>query len=378
MKKLFLVLHFAFYALLLQSQNIGVGTTTPKTRLHVVDSSVVFSADNDVLSTPGKIGVNGAGRRMLWYADKAAFRAGYVSGGQWNKDSIGNYSFAAGDNSVAKGDASAAFGVSAARGFGSFATGLGANAEGFTSVALGTDADAFGDYSVAIGYTVSAGEVSVAMGSNAVADGYCASIGMNTTATGYGSTALGYYTTASGAHSTALGNYAGTSGHAGSFSIGDNTGTSAALIGSTADNQMSMRFDGGYRLYSNNAKTAGVTLASGGGSWTAVSDRRLKENFRTINAEDLLNKVATLPITNWNYKSQPASQRHIGPMAQDFYAAFHLDGEGADTTINTMDISGVNMAAIQALEKRTAALKKENEELKARLQKLEALVLKKQ
>jgi Tfp pilus assembly protein PilN len=60
-------------------------------------------------------------------------------------------------------------------------------------------------------------------------------------------------------------------------------------------------------------------------------------------------------------------------MAQDFHAAFGLDGIGNDTTINTVDIDGVNMAAIQALEKRTALLQQENEQLKARLQQYEQL-----
>ncbi|GAB3816992.1 tail fiber domain-containing protein [Pontibacter rugosus] len=75
----------------------------------------------------------------------------------------------------------------------------------------------------------------------------------------------------------------------------------------------------------------------------------------------MLLKVAALPITEWNYKSQTANERHIGPMAQDFYAAFRLDGIGRDTTINTVDIDGVNMVAIQALEKRTTEQQKQIE-----------------
>jgi trimeric autotransporter adhesin len=55
----------------------------------------------------------------------------------------------------------------------------------------------------------------------------------------------------------------------------------------------------------------------------------------------------------WNYLTQDASIRHAGPMAQDFHAAFGL-GE-SDLLINTVDIDGVNMAAVKALEARTAA-----------------------
>ena len=54
----------------------------------------------------------------------------------------------------------------------------------------------------------------------------------------------------------------------------------------------------------------------------------------------LLARVLALPITTWNYKAQAPEIRHLGPMAQDFFDAFHL-GEG-DTTISSVDIDGVN------------------------------------
>lgn len=69
-------------------------------------------------------------------------------------------------------------------------------------------------------------------------------------------------------------------------------------------------------------------------------------------------------MTEWNYIHQPDKQRHMGCMAQDFYEAFHLNGE-SDTTINTFDIDGVNMAGIQALKIRTDELKKRTDELQA-------------
>src|SRR6185503_12527580 len=45
--------------------NLGVGTTTPLSRLHVVDSSILFSAAGNVLASPGNMPISGAGRRML-------------------------------------------------------------------------------------------------------------------------------------------------------------------------------------------------------------------------------------------------------------------------------------------------------------------------
>ena len=60
--------------------NIGIGTTVPAARLQVLDSNVVFSASGSLPNTPGDPPIQGAGRRMMWYANKAAFRVGYVSG----------------------------------------------------------------------------------------------------------------------------------------------------------------------------------------------------------------------------------------------------------------------------------------------------------
>jgi hypothetical protein len=62
----------------------------------------------------------------------------------------------------------------------------------------------------------------------------------------------------------------------------------------------------------------------------------------------------------------PTKDRHYGPMAQDFYEAFGHDGMGVignDTTICTSDFDGINMIAIQALEKRTNELKEKDKEL---------------
>lgn len=82
-----------------------------------------------------------------------------------------------------------------------------------------------------------------------------------------------------------------------------------------------------------------------------------------------------MKLGSWNYLSQnPLKQRHYGPMAQDFYAAFGKDEFGTignDTTINSADFDGVNLIAIQALEKRTQKieqLEKENNALKQQQQ----------
>lgn len=102
-----------------------------------------------------------------------------------------------------------------------------------------------------------------------------------------------------------------------------------------------------------------------GGVWTNASDRNLKENFSAVKSRDVLEKLSRLPISLWNYKTESAEIRHMGPTAQDFYEIFGLGG--SDKTISTIDPSGVALAAIQELHK-------QNEELRARVADLEILV----
>jgi hypothetical protein len=76
----------------------------------------------------------------------------------------------------------------------------------------------------------------------------------------------------------------------------------------------------------------------------------------------VLEKLAALPISTWNYIADGAAVRHLGPMAQDFKAAFGL-GE-SDKVINMVDANGVVMVAIQALYRRIQALEAEVEALR--------------
>ncbi len=103
-----------------------------------------------------------------------------------------------------------------------------------------------------------------------------------------------------------------------------------------------------------------------------TSDRNAKENFTAVNAREILAKVASLPVTQWNFKADRQDVQHIGPMAQDFQAAFQL---GTDAKhISVMDEGGVALAAIQGLNQKLEQKETEITELKARLQRLEQLV----
>ena len=222
--------------------------------------------------------------------------------------------------------------------------------------------------------------------------------------------------TASGAASFAAGSYASAL-HASTF-VWNNGGNAA--FASTGENQFLIRAIGGVGIGTNtpdpgslltvsghtkiigNLVTDGLTsgsLVTGGITATAIggtqgsfsgnvivtgnvvansfvttSDRHAKESFAAVDGREILAQVAALPIQRWNFK-QDADIRHIGPMAQDFYAAFRVGPD--DRHIATVDADGVALAAIQGLheivrekEGEIAAMKKQ---LALMQQQIEAL-----
>lgn len=109
---------------------------------------------------------------------------------------------------------------------------------------------------------------------------------------------------------------------------------------------------------------AGVRLNTGGTSWAAISDRDQKKNFAPVDGDEVLKKLAGMPIRYWNYKwDADDATPHIGPVAQDFMPAFYPGRD--DKRISTLEFDGVELAAIQALHRRAEVRAKEVEELRA-------------
>jgi hypothetical protein len=314
-----------------------------------------FRVDNDgsILSVADYSGgvnttapIEGAGTRFMWYATKAAIRAGQINGTQWDDANIGLYSVAFGQNVRALGDNSIVVGKnSVAANTGTVALGEGHTATGANSVALGYGASTstingsprtgtfvFSDRSVPLTYT------------------------FNSTSPDIESQ---FHPTVTNSFNVRAVN--------GSFFYTNTALTTGFIFNSTTatmtltNSRLSMASDGSTTLTSNSGGSAGVTLPAGGGSWNNLSDRNMKANFAPVNTREILRGVLSLPISTWNYKSQDTSIRHIGPMAQDFFATFKV-GEG-NKTIATIDPDGVALAAIQGL----------NEELKDRDAKIESL-----
>jgi hypothetical protein len=200
---------------------------------------------------------------------------------------------------------------------------------------------------------------------------------------GASNAAAGSYATVPGGHSNlARGDYsfaAGRRAHAtglGCFVWGDSTD---ADVTSSSNNQFTVRSVGGARFFSNTVLSTGVQLAAGGGSWSSISDRDVKRNIEPVNSRAILDQLTQVPLATWNYESQDESIRHIGPMAQDFHAAF---GVGEDERyITGIDADGVALAAIQGLHQivqekncEIESLDSEISNLKSEIDELKSLV----
>ena len=268
------------------------------------------------------------------------------------------------------------------------------------------------------GYKNKTGSYNSFMGTSA---GYSNTIGSDNCYMGY---SAGRYNT-TGSSNSFTGSYAGYSSegssnsfmgkNAGHYSEGDYNsfmGTSAGYSNTGSYNS----FMGSYAGYRNKAGSGNVTIGRGAGPTTANSGVHmrlyidvdtlstsgndepliygefdndfvringtfevtggvsngssidLKENLTIIDRQDILDKVAGLPLQSWNYITQPGVP-HIGATAEDFYAAF---GYGAsDKVISTIDADGIAIAAIQALigenqrlEKKIELLTDENRMMK--------------
>ncbi len=213
---------------------------------------------------------------------------------------------------------------------------------------------------------ITLGGATIAGGNSNTASAFDATVGggINNTASGgasvvpggTGNQALGYASLAAGQQAIA--------DSSGCFVFNDNTNLIRNCGG---PNRFVVRSSGGVWFYTSANDLSGVNAAAGSGSWSAVSDRNAKANFIRVDPGEALARVAAMPINTWNYKTQDAEIRHIGPTAQDFKAAFGV-GED-DTHISMVDADGVALAAIQGVNLKVQA---ENTELRARLAAIEA------
>ena len=414
--------------------------TYPNPTLARLQGTLTTTSGFAVTGGSGAIPVTGAGTRLMWYPGKAAFRAGAAGTTEWDDANVGQWSTAlgnggwasgmeattAGVGSTASGQGAVAMGVGAAAtnfaatafgrnpvasgqvsvamGWQSAASGTGAvamgwatvasadsstamgahtTASGIASVAMGTRTTASGQSAVAMGtLTTASGGLSTAMGGSTAASGWASfAVGAIDTASAYYTVATGYHTVASGNNSTAMGQAASTNGFAGSFVYGDASTTN--VVSAARANEFEVRAAGGFVFATSSDLAFGCSLPAGSGSWGCASSRLLKTDFEPLAGETVLARVRALPVELWSYRAEPGV-RHLGTFAEDFRRAFGLGTDS--TTIGSIDMDGVNLAAVQALELRTRELKEQLDakdreigdlsrqlaELRERLERLEA------
>lgn len=332
------------------------------------DPSDPTNTNNRVTDDYGAIG--GGGGNQAGDGDGDPTNARYATvGGGWSNAASDSYAIVGG------GAGNTASGFAATVGGGD-----GHSASGYASTVGGGSGNSASNYYATVGggngNSASGGWATVGGGAVNTASYYYATVGGGggNIARGYAATVPGGYDNlAQGAFSFAAGRRA-KAYNQGCFVLADATDADEPCVN---DNRFVFRVTNAFYIWTTANHTAGVLLPTGGNAWSSVSDRAAKENFAPVDGREVLDRLASIPIQTWNYKSQDAAIRHIGPVAQDFYAAFGL-GED-DKHISTIDADGVALAAIQGLDslsKEQAArideLEAENALLRQRLNSLEA------
>jgi hypothetical protein len=305
--------------------NAYVGSATIFGNIATGEDSFVGAGDLNLVSGRGSfIGAGGSTYAQTTYAQTRATTAGNQIAGNDSFIGAGDYNNVSGPYS-------------------SIAGGWQNNASApYTAIAGG-----YKNVTSGIQSAVGGGYGNVASGRNAIIPG-------------------GAYNIAGGLDSLAAGN----TSHAtydGTFVWSDYSATTG--VTSTASNQFLARAAGGFFLYSSANLKSGVKLAPGSGSWSSLSDRAAKTEIETVDDARILAKVASLPVSEWSYTEQGTGVRHLGPMAQDFRAAFGL-GED-DKHISAVDEEGVALAAIKALQTEVAEKDQKLNNLEARIEALE-------
>ncbi len=293
-----------------------------------------------------------------------------VGGGQVNTASGANATVGGGQNNDAGGDDATIGG-----GEQNVASGIDATVGG------GNGNDASGeDATVGGGFQndASADLAAVGGGNKNIADG-----GGATVPGGGFNHASGTYSMAAGvrANATLDGTFVWNSFVGRSYSFRPNTFQVSGYNGLDVE-YFDQRVDGGGSrwIYVGPAVT-GQTIAtwtgaylSDAGVWQNNSDRSRKTDFVPAQPQEVLEKLAALPVSTWHYTTETAAVRHLGPTAQDFKAAFGLGSD--EKTIGTVDEEGVALAAIQGLNQKLEAQVKEKDAriaaLERRLTDLEA------
>ena len=240
--------------------------------------------------------------------------------------------------------------------------------------------------------TVAGGERNIASGPRSVVAGgnnNVASNNKSAVAGGEINTAAGFASiVAGGSNNRASGDYSYAAGRRAKTQTAGGTPHNGAFVwadsgnfdfNSAAVNEFAARATGGVRFVTaidgNGVPTNSVSFDTNGnlfttGSVNPPSDVALKTAFGDVSVRDVLMRVLSMPVRSWAYKATP-DVRHVGPTAQDFYAAFGLGID--DRHIATVDADGVALAAIQGLNAKVEEQQRELADLRERFNAAESV-----
>ena len=331
----------------------GPGGHTPAFFKVFQNGSFVATGNLGIGTSPWE----GQGYRTSWHTYKGAFRSGYADN-EWNDANVGFFSWAGGSNSTASGLYALAFGdTNYARSTSSIVFGSGNEVKGAAGFSAGAGNRVCDTYGVALGNNARSGGPYI--------DGKCDPETFNIR--GLAAVAIGYNVTADQDHSFAFGKFASNNGFQGTFVWSDGAPqASADTFRNTANNEFAARATGGFRFRTNLGGTTGCNLPAGSGVFNCTSSRYTKENFMSANG--VLASLRKVPVTTWNYISEGREVRHLGPMAEDFYAQFRL-GTG-NTSIGVQDLAGVSIAAVKELDEQLQQKQAEIERLQNEIKTL--------
>ena len=284
------------------SGDVGIGTTSPVAQLHtqgigVGEGNVVFIGEEKEAG-PGNPPVTGTGTRMMWYPDKAAFRAGYASGIAWDKTYIGRFSVAMGSATMASQIATTAFG------YGSRATGR-----------------------------------------------YSTAFGISGTAASYGSFALGRYNIGTGDSDTWVETDP-------LFEVGNGTSNEVRRNALTVLKNGNIGIGTATPAYKLQVGTAGDGSQARANAWNLLSDTRLKKDFRAITKPLSILEQINGYYFYWNTGTD--SRRQAGFSAQEVrevYPEVVSEGEDGYLSIEYGKMTPLLLEAIKELKIRERTVK---------------------
>ena len=142
------------------------------------------------------------------------------------------------------------------------------------------------------------------------------------------------------------------------------------------DNSFNVRSTGGFYIVTgvngSGLITSGAYLGASSTSWSTLSDRNAKKDFAPVDYQAVLNKLAKVPIEQWHYKwEKDTDVPNLGPMAQDFKAAFYPGRD--EKGITTLEFDGVELAAIQGLNQKLNEKDAEIQKLKEKADRVDSL-----